>query len=257
MVEIPFTLLFHPPNIKSIGKVCLCCTFEIYPIQSLLPIPSSFPLVQVPIVSCLDYCSRLLATLPLSVIPFTVILLKHQSDAVIPLKLSNDLLFSDWIKSKALTVAHEAKHDLALLVLISLAARYFANSSSVTLTSLSFLHHAQGLCTCCSLCEEHSSPKPLHGLLSYIVSDSAQMSQLKRPTPDHPVRTFAALPVCILFPASSFFIALTYWIALYLSIFCLFSSTEMWVSWEQMYCYVHCYMVRNIHNMNDLFECGN
>ena len=108
------------------------------------------------------------------------------------------------MKAEVLTTAHKTKRDLALLLLISLATLCSASFSLATPTSCTFPNHAQGLCICCSRCEEHSSPKSLHGfLLPYIIPGSTHMSQLKRDPPDHPVRTSAPLSVCALLPCFS------------------------------------------------------
>lgn len=151
---------------------------------------------------------------------------------------------------------HKAKHDLALLFLISLVTVCFAYSSPATLASLSFSHHTQGLCACCSLFEEHSSLKSLHDLLPYIIPGSTQRCQLKRhpPRPSYENCSTASLYLSS-DPASSSFRALTCWIVLHLFVYCFFSSTGMWAPGEQMYCCVYCYMVRNIHHVNDLVEC--
>lgn len=145
-------------------------------------------------------------------------LLKCKSKSFIS-KLSNNFLFH----SDVLTMAHKAKCNLVLLFLVSLATVWFAYSSSTTLASLSFSHCTQDLCTCCSHCEEHSSPKFLHDLLIYFMTGIHYSSLLKCVSlrdilPDHPVRT-AALLASVLWSCFIFLPSPDTWIALYIVCF--------------------------------------
>lgn len=156
-------------------------------------------------------------------------LLKCKSKSFIS-KLSNNFLFY----SDVLTMVHKAKCDLVLLFLISLATIWFAYSSSATLSSLSFSHCTQDLCTCCSPCEEHSSPKFLHDLLHLfhdwnILFQSTQMCQLKRNPPWPSYENCCATSLC---PLILLHLSSESW-HLDSFIYCLLCSTEMWTPEEQ------------------------